>query len=94
MFQVTADGSIDCQEDPGEQESLVASLHYCETVSALHILAQGEFCSSSCHDFTTGAVCSDVFMSHTAGTTKCLVKSIVAECHSVNHDVWFFLSIQ
>ncbi|GFG29900.1 hypothetical protein Cfor_09920 [Coptotermes formosanus] len=41
VLLVTADGSIDCQEDPGEQESLVASLHYCETVSALHILAQG-----------------------------------------------------
>lgn len=38
---VTADGSIDCQQDPGEQESLVSSLHYCETVAALHILAQG-----------------------------------------------------
>jgi hypothetical protein len=33
LFQVTADGSIDCQQDPGEQESLVSSLHVCETVS-------------------------------------------------------------
>jgi cap2 methyltransferase len=39
---VTADGSIDCQEDPGEQESKVSSLHYCEVVSALHILAKGK----------------------------------------------------
>ncbi|PSN54810.1 hypothetical protein C0J52_02913 [Blattella germanica] len=41
VLLVTADGSIDCQEDPGEQESIVASLHYCETVAALHILAPG-----------------------------------------------------
>jgi cap2 methyltransferase len=41
VLLVTADGSIDCQEDPGEQESTVSSLHYCEVVSALHILAKG-----------------------------------------------------
>jgi hypothetical protein len=40
---VTADGSIDCQEDPGEQESIVSSLHYCEAVSALYILAKGKY---------------------------------------------------
>ncbi|XP_069682603.1 cap-specific mRNA (nucleoside-2'-O-)-methyltransferase 2 isoform X3 [Periplaneta americana] len=41
ILLVTADGSIDCQEDPGEQESIVSSLHYCEAVSALHILSKG-----------------------------------------------------
>ncbi|KAJ9593435.1 hypothetical protein L9F63_015021, partial [Diploptera punctata] len=39
VLLVTADGSIDCQEDPGNQESIVSSLHYCETITALHILA-------------------------------------------------------
>jgi cap2 methyltransferase len=41
VLLVTADGSIDCQEDPGQQESASSSLHYCEVVSAMHILALG-----------------------------------------------------
>ncbi|XP_076275397.1 cap methyltransferase 2 isoform X2 [Rhynchophorus ferrugineus] len=35
---VTADGSIDCIEDPGEQERLVEFLQYCETFTALKCL--------------------------------------------------------
>lgn len=38
---VTADGSFDCQENPDEQEALVASLHYCEVTSALLLLSTG-----------------------------------------------------
>ncbi|ENN72962.1 hypothetical protein HUJ04_004004 [Dendroctonus ponderosae] len=38
---ITADGSIDCMSDPGEQERLVEFLHYCETITALASLAPG-----------------------------------------------------
>lgn len=38
---ITADGSFDCQGNPGEQEALVSSLHYCEVVTALMILGNG-----------------------------------------------------
>ncbi|XP_019875417.2 cap-specific mRNA (nucleoside-2'-O-)-methyltransferase 2 isoform X2 [Aethina tumida] len=38
---VTADGSVDCMQDPGNQESHVAHLHYCETMIALSVLETG-----------------------------------------------------
>ncbi|KAF5839008.1 FtsJ-like methyltransferase-domain-containing protein [Dunaliella salina] len=40
-IMVTADGSVDCQEDPNEQERHTAPLHYCELVTALGMLAHG-----------------------------------------------------
>lgn len=38
---VTADGSINCMENPGEQEIIVEHLHYCEMMTALKILSPG-----------------------------------------------------
>ncbi|XP_045461206.1 cap-specific mRNA (nucleoside-2'-O-)-methyltransferase 2 [Harmonia axyridis] len=40
VLLVTADGSIDCMSNPGNQESLVKYLHYCETMTALSILKE------------------------------------------------------
>eukprot|EP00742_Colponemidia_sp_Colp-10_P010012 GILJ01010964.1.p1 GENE.GILJ01010964.1~~GILJ01010964.1.p1 ORF type:complete len:891 (-),score=113.49 GILJ01010964.1:131-2803(-) len=41
VLLVTADGSVDCSTSPGEQESMVAALHYAEVLAGLGILAQG-----------------------------------------------------
>ena len=38
---VTADGSINCQDKPDEQESIVTDLHFCEIVTAMNLLSQG-----------------------------------------------------
>ncbi|XP_060074708.1 cap-specific mRNA (nucleoside-2'-O-)-methyltransferase 2-like [Ylistrum balloti] len=36
---VTCDGSIDCQDTPGDQETVVSRLHCCEALAALSILS-------------------------------------------------------
>lgn len=41
LLQVTADGSIDCSDDPGRQEEIVAPLLYCEVVAALGVSSHG-----------------------------------------------------
>ncbi|XP_076233203.1 cap-specific mRNA (nucleoside-2'-O-)-methyltransferase 2-like isoform X1 [Calliopsis andreniformis] len=41
IFLITADGSIDCSDVPGEQETIVGQLHFCETIAALHLLNTG-----------------------------------------------------
>lgn len=41
VLLVTADGSINCIDCPGEQEIFVTQLHYCETIAALHLLNKG-----------------------------------------------------
>lgn len=41
ILLVTADGSIDCMNNPGEQENIVSHLHYCEIITALAVLSPG-----------------------------------------------------
>ena len=38
---MTADGSIDCADDPEKQETVIGQLLYCEIVAALTLLAPG-----------------------------------------------------
>ncbi|GLI69497.1 hypothetical protein VaNZ11_014131 [Volvox africanus] len=40
-LMVTADGAVDTSMDPNRQEIITASLHYCEVVAALGLLAVG-----------------------------------------------------
>lgn len=41
VLLVTADGSVDCTDVPGEQENAVAQLHLCETMTCMHLLRKG-----------------------------------------------------
>lgn len=57
LLQVTADGSIDCSDDPGRQEEIVAPLLYCEVVAALGVSSHGTPVHSACLK-QEGAACT------------------------------------
>lgn len=61
---VTADGSINCASNPGEQEGIVADLHFCEVVAAMHILeTDGNFVLKIFTTFEHQSVCLIYFLS-------------------------------
>ncbi len=41
VMLVTGDGSINCQNDPNEQEAITSPLHFCEFVAGVGLLARG-----------------------------------------------------
>ena len=51
VHAVTADGSVSCADQPGEQEALTAQLRYCETVAALGMLSSGGSFVLKCFTF-------------------------------------------
>ena len=62
---VTADGSIDCQGDPANQEQIVAPLHMAEVAVALNILQKdGHFVLKMFTCFEIGSLCLLYLLCH------------------------------
>lgn len=58
IMLVTADGGVDCSLNPKDQESIVAQLLYCETVTALGVLhIGGEFVLKMFTFFEDSSIC-------------------------------------
>lgn len=58
VMLVTADGSVNCMHDPGEQENYVHFLHYCEIITGLKVLAKcGTLVVKMFTLFECGSIC-------------------------------------
>ena len=75
VLQVTADGSIDCVDNPAQQEKLVSQLLLCETYAALSVLKAG------------GTYILKMFTSFEC-QTLCLIYLLASSFNEVNMTMW------
>ncbi|XP_053988812.1 cap-specific mRNA (nucleoside-2'-O-)-methyltransferase 2 [Hylaeus volcanicus] len=79
IFLITADGSIDCLDVPAEQENVVAHLHFCETITALHLLnTGGSFLLKMFTTFECHSVCLIYLLSCCFGNVN-IVKPVTSK---------------
>lgn len=72
IMMVTADGSINCVDNPGDQENRVSRLHWCELITALSVLSDGG----------TFLLKTFTFFEHMSVSLLYVLKTFFAELHA------------